>query len=74
MFPCEINNLLQHLFRIKCSGRVVRIDDYKSFGTVCDLTAHIFDVRIPVRLFIADIMNGFATGKCGTGGPQRIVW
>ena len=54
--------------------RVVRIDDYKSFGTVCDLTAHIFDVRIPVRLFIADIVNSLSAGKCGTGGPQRIVW
>ena len=34
----------------------------------------LYDVRIPVRLFIADIVNSLSAGKCGTGGPQRIVW
>ena len=73
MFSCNIDDLLKHFFRIQCPGRIVWVDDNDGFRTVGDLSADIFNVRIPFRLFIANVMYSLSAGKCGTGGPQRII-
>ena len=73
MLSCEVYNLLQYFLRIKRTGRIVWIDDNDRFCTVIDLLAHIFNIRIPVRLLITDIMYRLSTGKCCTGSPERIV-
>ena len=36
MLSGEIDNLLQYLFRIECTGRVIRIDDNDCFCFICD--------------------------------------
>ena len=73
VFSCQINDLLKYLFWIKSTGRVIRIDDDKSFRAVIDLLFHVADIRIPVGLFIAKIVDGFSAGKCGTGGPKWVI-
>ena len=73
VFSCEVYNLLQYFLRIKRTGRIVWIDDNDRFCTVIDLLAHIFDIRVPVRLLITDIVYRLSTGKCCTGSPERII-
>ena len=73
VLSCEIYNLLQYFLRIKRTGRIVWIDDNDRFCTVIDLLAHIFDIRVPVRLLITDIVYRLSTGKCCTGSPERII-
>ena len=73
VLSCEIYNLLQYFLRIKSTGRIVWIDDNDRFCTVIDLLTHIFDIRIPVRLLITDIVHRLSTGKCSTSCPERII-
>ena len=73
MLSCEVYNLLKYFLRIKRTGRIVWIDDNDRFCTVIDLLTHIFDIRIPVRLLITDIVYRLSTGKCCTGSPERII-
>ena len=73
MLSCEVYNLLQYFLRIKRTGRIVWIDDNDRFCTVIDLLTHIFDIRVPVRLLITDIVYRLSTGKCCTGSPERII-
>ena len=73
VLSCEIYNLLQNFLWIKSTGRIVWIDDNDCFCTVVDLLTHIFDIRIPVRLLITDIVYRLSTGKCCTGSPERII-
>ena len=67
------SDLLQHLFRINSPRGVIGIDDHNGFRLIRDLAAHIFYIRIPVRLLITDIMHSLSSGQCHTAGPQRIV-
>ena len=53
MLSCHIDNLLEHLFWIKRSGRIIRIDDNDGFRPVRDLLSDVVDIRIPLGLFIA---------------------
>ena len=73
MLSGEIDNLLQYLFRIECTGRVIRIDDNNRFCAVGDLLSHIINVWIPFGLFIADVVDGFSTGQRCAGGPERVI-
>ena len=73
MLSCEVYNLLKYFLRIKRTGRIVWIDDNDRFCTVIDLLTHIFDIRVPVRLLITDIVYRLSTGKCCTGSPERII-
>ena len=73
VLSCEVYNLLQYFLRIKSTGRIVWIDDNDRFCTVIDLLAHIFDIRVPVRLLITDIVYRLSTGKCSACSPKRIV-
>ena len=73
VLSCEVYNLLQYFLRIKRTGRIVWIDDNDRFCTVVDLLTHIFDIRIPVRLLITDIVYRLSTGKCSTSCPKRII-
>ena len=73
MFSGKLDNLLQYLFRIECTGRVIRIDDNNRFCAVGDLLSHIINVRIPFGLFIADVVDGFSTGQRCAGGPERVI-
>ena len=73
MLPGQVNDLLQNLLRIQRSGGIVGIDDDNRLGPVRDLLFHIFQIRIPVRLLITDIMHGLSSRKGGAGRPQGIV-
>ena len=73
VFSCQINDLLKYLFWIKSTGRVIRIDDDKSFRAVIDLLFHVADIRIPVGLFIAKIVDGFSAGQRCAGSPERVI-
>ena len=61
MLSCNVRDLLQDLLRIYGTCRVIWIDDNDRFGPWCDLTLDILDIRIPVRLFIADIMYNLSS-------------
>ena len=73
VLSCEIYNLLQYFLRIKRTGWIVWIDDNDRFCSVIDLLTHIFNIRVPVRLLITDIVYRLSTGKCCTGSPERII-
>ena len=73
MFSGKLDNLLQYLFRIECTGRVIRIDDNNRFCAVGDLLSHIIDVRIPFGLFVADVVDGFSAGQRCAGSPERVI-
>ena len=73
MFSGKLDNLLQYLFRIECTGRVIRIDDNNRFCAVGDLLSHIINVRIPFGLFVADVVDGFSAGQRCAGSPERVI-
>ena len=73
MLSRNVCDLLQDLLRVNRTGRVIRIDDNDRLGSWCDLALDIFDIRIPVRLFITDIVNYISTCQCCGCGPQRII-
>ena len=73
MFPGNICDLHQDFFRINRPGRIIGVDDHNGFGPVCDLTLHIFQIRIPVRLFIADIVDRFSSCQRYAPCPERII-
>ena len=73
MFSGNIYDLLKNLLRIKCSCRIIRIDDNNSFCLVCDFLFDILNIRIPFRLFVTDIMNSSTSCQSSAGSPQRIV-
>ena len=73
MFSGHVHNLLQDLSGVEGSGGVVGVDDYDGFGFVRDFPFDVLHIRIPVGLFIADIVDGFAAGQVCAGSPQRIV-
>ena len=69
----DINDFLEHLARIDGAGGVVRVNDDDGLSAARNLGLHVGDVRHPLGLLVADIVNRIAAGKRGTGGPQRIV-
>ena len=73
MFSCNVNDLLKHFPWIQRSRRIVRVDDNDRFRPGSDLLSDIRHIRIPVGLFITDIMNGFASCKGRTCRPERII-
>ena len=73
MAPRDVDNLLQHLLRIERAGRVVRVNNDDRLGLVGDLLLHICNVRIPLRLLIADVMHGRSAGQVDAGRPERVI-
>ena len=73
VLPRQFDDLLQHLGRIERACRIVRVDDDDCLGAIGDLGTHIVDVRIPLRLFVADVMHWFAACQGDACRPQRIV-
>ena len=73
VFPGHLDNLLQHILFIHSAGRIIRVDNNNRLRFVGNLRLDVFDVRIPVRLLIADIMNHMSAGKRRAGCPERIV-
>ena len=73
MFSCNICDLLQDLLRIYCTCRIIRVNDNDRLGPWCDLALDILNIRIPVRLFITDIMNYISACQCCSSCPQRII-
>ncbi len=63
----------QHLARVERAGGVVRVDDDDRLGAVAHLGAHVVEVGVPVRLLVADVVNGPAAGKRDARRPQRVV-
>ena len=73
MFSCKFNNLFKNFLRVEGTGRIVRVDDNDSFCLICNLASHIFNIRIPFRLFITYIVNSFTTGKCCGSCPEGVI-
>ena len=73
IFSCNVCNLFQDLLRIYCTCRVIGIDDNDRLGPWCDLALDILNIRIPVRLFVTDIMNYISACQCCSSCPQRII-
>ena len=73
MLSGEIDNLLQYLFRIECTGRVIRIDDNDCFCLICDLGTDILNVRIPVGLFITGIEDRFTVFEIYGIAPKGVT-
>ena len=52
---------------------VIRIFDNNGLGSWCDLALDVLNIRIPVRLFITDIMNYISACQSCSSCPQRII-
>ena len=70
---CDLCDLLQNFLRINCSGWVVWVDDNDCLCFVCNLASDIINIRIPVGLFITNIMYHITTGQCCCRCPKRII-
>ena len=73
MLPGDLDDLFQHLLRIQCAGRIVRVDDHDGLGLIGDLGLHIVDIRIPFGFLITDIMHGGASGQVHACCPKRVI-
>ena len=69
----NLYNLFEEFLRIKGACRIVRIDYDDSFRLVGYLFLYVLKVRIPVGLFITDIMYRLAACQIGTGRPERVI-
>ena len=57
MFSGKLNNLFEQFRWINGSCRVVRIDDDDTTGFGRNFAPDVLNVRVPVRLFVAQVMN-----------------
>ena len=73
MFSRNIHDFLENFPGIERSGRIVGIDKDDRLCSVCDLLLNVVDIRIPLGLFVADVVNGGTACQGGAGSPQRIV-
>ena len=68
-----LHNSLDDLLGINTSCRVVGVDKDNSLCLGCDLALHILEVRVPVRILVADIVDSLALAQVHRSSPQRIV-
>ena len=73
MLSCKVNDLLQNFLGVQCARGVVGVDDNDRLGLGSDLAAHIVNIGVPIRGFIAQIVDRLTAGQSHTGGPQGIV-
>ena len=73
MFTRHISNLLQNLAGVHSTGGVVGVNNHNAPGALGNLRLDVFNIRVPVVLFVAQVMHGVAACKRGGGGPQRVV-
>ncbi len=69
----DLGQLLQHRTRVDGAGGVVRVDDNHRPGVGGDLAADVFDIRVPVRLLVAQVVHGLAAREADRSSPQRVV-
>ena len=58
----DLQQLAQHGRLVIGTGGVVRVDDHQCLGVLVHLGANVFQRRLPVLLFIAQVMHRGATG------------
>ena len=73
MFARHISNLLQNLAGVHGTGGVVGVNNHNAPGALGNLRLDVFNIRVPVVLFVAQVMHGVAACERGGGGPQRVV-
>ena len=69
----DLDDLLQHLARVERAGGVVGVDDDDGLGVGGDLRAYVIDVRVPVGLLVAKVVDGLAACEVDACGPKRVV-
>ena len=69
----HIDYLLQHFARIQCACGIVGVDDDDGLGARCDFAFDVLNVGIPLRLFVANVVNGIASSKGCASCPKRVV-
>ena len=69
----NIHNLLQDFPGIHRTGGIIGVDHHNGFGFVGDFRLDVLNRGVPVVLFIAQVVHGFAAGKGGSGGPQWVI-
>jgi len=73
VLPGDGNDLFKNFPGIQGAGGVIGVDDDNALGFVRHLPAHVLDVRVPVRLLVADVMHGLAAGEGHGSGPEGII-
>ena len=73
MLAGDLDDALQHLARVQGARGVVGVDDDDGLGARGDLGLDVLEVRVPLRLLVADVVHGRAAGERGARGPQRVV-
>ena len=69
----QLYNLFKNFSRIQSTRWVIRINNNDGFCFIRNLTSHIFNIRIPVRFFVTDIMYRFSTCQRSCRSPKRII-
>ena len=71
--PRQLHHLFQQFPGVHGAGRVVGVDKHDSPGAAGDFLADIVDIREPVLLLVASVVNRLATGQGHGGRPERVV-
>ena len=69
----DLDDALQNLLGVDGTRGVVGVDDHDGLGAAGDLGLHVGQVRVPLVLLVADVVDGVAAGQGDAGGPQRVV-
>ena len=73
MFSGDLDDLLQQFPGIDCASRIIRVDNDDRFCPVCDLAADVIQIRVPLCLFIADIMYDFSASQGRGCSPKGVI-
>ncbi len=73
MLSGQFNDLFQQLFRVHRSRRIIRVDQHNGTGATGDFLFDVVDVREPVLLLVASVVNRLAAGERYCRSPQWVV-
>ena len=69
----KVRNGAQHFLAIHGTRWVIGVNHHNGTGTACNFRSHVIQVRIPLIIFITQVMHRVSTSEAGAGSPQRII-
>ena len=73
MLTSDIDDGFECLACVDRAGRIVRVDDDNRLRTIRHLRANVIDIRSPVILLIACVVDGLTAGEGGCCRPERVI-
>ena len=70
---CKVSNVAQDLLAVHSARRVIRVDNNNGASLFCNLRTNIVKIRIPLIVFVTQIMHRCSASKTCRCSPQRII-